>query len=128
MENPLRLPLPGLLMRVAVAFSFIYPAVSAWFDPYAWIGYFPGFLLDVAGANAELMLHGWGILEIALALWILFGRKIYVPSAIAAIALFAVVAVNPGQFTVLFRDISIALAAVSLALINYKKYGPGQNA
>ncbi len=128
MENPLRLPLPGLLMRLAVAFSFIYPAVSAWFDPYAWIGYFPGFLLDLAGANAELMLHAWGIFEILLALWILFGKKVYVPSAIAALALIAVVVANPGQFPVLFRDLSIALAAASLALINYKKYGPGSNA
>ena len=128
MENPFRLPLPGLLMRLAVAFSFAYPAVSAWFDPDAWIGYFPGFMLDLAGSNPDILLHAWGAFEILLALWILLGRKIYVPSAIAALALIAVVVANPGQFPVLFRDLSIALAAASLALINYKKYGPGQNA
>lgn len=123
MVNPLRLPLPGLLMRLAVAFSFIYPAVSAWFDPYAWIGYFPAFALAIAGNHAELMLHAWGALEILLALWILFAVRVYVPSIVCALALLAVVIVNPGQFPILFRDISIALAALSLAVVNWQKYG-----
>lgn len=123
MVNPLTLPLPGLLMRLAVAFAFIYPAVSAWFDPDSWIGYFPDFVLDLAGSNAALLLHGWGILEILLALWVLFGVRVYIPSIIMAVALMAVVIVNPGQFPILFRDVSIALAALSLALANKRKHG-----
>lgn len=124
MLNPLRLPLPGLLMRLAVAFAFIYPAVSAWFDPDSWIGYFPGFLLDLAGNSSEFLLHGWGAFEIALALWVLFGVRVYLPSIIMALALLAVVIVNPGQFPILFRDISIVLAALSLALVNWQKHRP----
>lgn len=123
MVNPLTLPLPGLLMRLAVAFAFIYPAVSAWFDPDSWIGYFPGFVLDLAGSNTPLLLHGWGVLEILLALWVLFGVRVYIPSIIMAVALMAVVVVNPGQFPTLFRDVSIALAALSLALVNKRKHG-----
>lgn len=123
MINPFRLPLPGLLMRLAVAFSFIYPAVSAWFDPYAWIGYFPAFALNSAGNNAELLLHAWGALEILLALWVLFAVRVYIPSIIMAALLMAVVIVNPAQFPILFRDISIALAALSLAVVNWQKYG-----
>lgn len=125
MVNPLTLPLPGLCMRLAVALSFIYPAVDALFHPDEWIGYFPPFLLDLAGANAELMLHGWGVIEIALALWVLFGTRVYVPALIMAAALVAVVVLNPGQFPILFRDLSIALAAISLALVNKKKHGTG---
>lgn len=123
MVNPLKLPLPGLVMRLAVAFSFIYPAVAAWFDPYSWIGYFPGFVLDLAGEHPELLLHAWGAIEIALALWVLFGKHVYVPSVIMTFALLLVVIANPGQFPILFRDISIALAAVSLALVNKRKHG-----
>ena len=123
MLNPLRLPLPGLLMRLAVAFSFLYPAVSAWFDPYAWIGYFPAPVLDLAGSNPELMLHAWGVAEILLALWVLFAVRVYVPSTIMAILLMAVVIANPSQFPILFRDVSIALAAASLAVVNWQKYG-----
>ena len=124
MLNPLRLPLPGLLMRLAVAFAFLYPAAAAWFDPYSWIGYFPGFLLSLAGSNEELLLHAWGAIEVLLALWVLFAVRVYIPSILMALALLAVVVVNPGQFPILFRDISIALAALSLALVNWQKTRP----
>lgn len=110
-------------MRLAVAFSFVYPAVAAYFDPYAWIGYFPGFLLALAGGHDLILLHAWGVFEILLALWVLFGTRVYVPALIMAAALVAVVVANPGQFPILFRDLSIALAAVSLALVNKKKHG-----
>lgn len=121
MLNPLRLPLPGLLMRLALVFAFVYPAVSAWFDPDTWIGYFPGFVLSLAGNQGELLLHAWGAIEILLALWVLFGVRVYVPSALMALALLAVVVANPAQFPILFRDLSLALAALSLALINWQK-------
>lgn len=122
MLNPLTLPLPELLLRLALASSFSYPAVSALFDPDAWIGYFPGFLLTLAGGNTELLLHVWGAIEVLLALWVLFGTRVYIPSVIMTIALFAVVLANLGQFPILFRDVPIALAALSLALLEKRKY------
>lgn len=111
-------------MRIAVAFAFLYPAAAAWTEPDSWIGYFPGFLLTLVGTNAELLLHTWGVLEVALALWVLFGVRVYIPSVLMALALFAVVITNPGQFPILFRDIPIALAALSLALVNWQKTHP----
>lgn len=123
MINPLKLPLPGLLMRLAVVFSFVYPAIAAYFDPYAWIGYFPNFVLALAGGNELLLLHAWGAFEILLSLWVLFGKRVYIPSLIMAAALIAVVVLNLPQFDILFRDISIALAALSLALVNKRKHG-----
>lgn len=111
-------------MRLAVAFAFLYPALSALTDPDAWIGYFPGFLLALAGSNTLLLLHAWGAIEILLALWVMVGVRVYLPSSIMAIALLAVVVLNPGQFPILFRDVSIALAALSLALVNWQKHRP----
>lgn len=111
-------------MRLAVAFAFLYPAVAAWSDPYSWIGYFPGFLLELAGSNELLLLHGWGAIEVILALWVLFAVRVYVPGILMALALLAVIVANPGQFPILFRDISIALAALSLALVNWQKTRP----
>ncbi len=107
------------LVRLGVAFSFLYPPIAAYFDPYSWIGYFPsfmkGFLPD------ELLLHSFGILEIIIGLWILSGIRIFIPSAIAAIMLFLIVLFNWPQLDVLFRDISIALAAVALAVMSFKE-------
>lgn len=123
MINPLHLPAPELLLRVALAVSFVYPALHALTDPYAWIGYFPPILLSAAGEHTILMLHAWGAIEVLLVLWVLFGKKVFVPSAVMAFALFAVVVANPGQFPILFRDISIALAAIALAWMHRPSHG-----
>ena len=120
----LALPRSELLLRVAVAFSFLYPPLSALSDPDSWIGYFPPFLLDIAGTNDVLLLHTFGIVEIVIALWILFGKRVFIPSMLAALMLAAIVLANPVQFSILFRDISIALAAVALAFVHHGRTEP----
>jgi len=115
--NPLRLPLPELLLRVAVAFSFLYPPIAALSDPDSWMGYFPGFILSL-GIDPLTLLHAFGAIEGVIALWILFGKKVFWPSTAAAALLIAIVVLNDIQFPVLFRDVSIALAALSLAFMH----------
>ncbi len=110
-----RVSVSELLLRIALALAFLYPPISALSDPYSWIGYFPSFLTDLAGSNAVLMLHAFGVVEAAIALWILFGKRIFIPSSIAALMLLAIIAFNFPQFPILFRDVSIALAALALA-------------
>jgi uncharacterized membrane protein YphA (DoxX/SURF4 family) len=104
----------SLLLRLGVAFAFLFPALNAFLDPYAWIGYFPPFLMGIL--PDELLLHGFGILEILLALWILSGRRIFIPSLVATVMLFAIVLFNLRDFQVLFRDIPIAFMALILTL------------
>ncbi|MES2994624.1 MAG: hypothetical protein V4681_01120 [Patescibacteria group bacterium] len=112
----MRVPLPELLLRVAVAFSFAYPPVAALIDPDSWLGYFPAFM-----PSSIVLLHIFGAFEILIALWILFGRRIWIPSGIAAVVLLAIVAFNVNQFDILFRDISIAFAAAALSALHYRK-------
>jgi hypothetical protein len=100
------------LLRIGVAFAFIYPAVSAWFNPYAWVGYFPSFIQSFV--DPMLLLHPFGALEIGIALWILFGKRIFIPSLIAVIMLACIVILNLSQMDVLFRDIPILLMALAL--------------
>lgn len=121
--NPLHLPAPELLLRAGLAISFLYPALHALTDPYAWVGYFPPFLLSLAGEHTILMLHVWGAIEVVLALWVLFARNVFIPSTIMAVALMAVVIANPAQFPILFRDVTIALAAGALAWMHRPKHG-----
>jgi len=104
------------ILRIGLAFSFLYPAISAWFNPFAWIGYFPGFLLNFAGSHDMLLLHAFGITEIIIGLWLIFGRRIFLPSCFAALYLLAIVVLNLNQMDVIFRDISIFAIAVALAL------------
>lgn len=106
-----------LILRVGVAFAFLYPPIDAFLNPYSWTGYFPafmhGFVPDL------LLLHAFGALEIVLALWILSGRKIFWPSLAASVLLIVIVCFNLPQLEVLFRDLSIAAMALALAVISY---------
>ena len=101
-------------MRTAVALAFVYPPLNALSNPDSWIGYFPPFVLTL-GIPPLVLLHGFGILEIVIALWILSGWHIEWPATLAAFMLGAIVAFNGAQFEILFRDVSIALACLALA-------------
>ncbi|MBI3634109.1 MAG: hypothetical protein HY228_00645 [Candidatus Yonathbacteria bacterium] len=103
-----------ILLRIGVAFAFLYPPINAIFNPDSWIGYFPKF---VHGIVPDLvLLHGLGVVEVIIALWILSGKKIFFPSLIAGITIISIVLFNLNNFEVLFRDLSIAMVAFALAL------------
>lgn len=110
----------SLFLRVGVAFAFLYPPLSALSDPFLWIGYFPLFLRDLV-SNDTLLLHTFGVFEIAIALWILYGKNIFYPSVLATLALLAIVFFNWSEFPVLFRDLSIATMAGALAFLHRKR-------
>ncbi|QSH39691.1 hypothetical protein JXR01_01645 [Candidatus Kaiserbacteria bacterium] len=103
------------ILRIGLAFAFIYPAVSAWFNPYAWVGYFPPIVLNLVGSNDIVLLHVFGVTEIIIGLWLIFGRKIFWPSVVASAYLVGIILLNLNQMDVIFRDISIL--AIALALI-----------
>lgn len=109
-----------LLLRIGVAFAFLYPPVAAYFDPLSWVGFFPQFLRDMVG-NDTLLLHAFGVLEIAVALWILFGKHIFIPSLLAAAMLAGIIVFNWGAMDIIFRDVSILAMALALAFAHRKR-------
>jgi len=104
------------VLRVSVAFAFLYPPFNALTQPDAWVGYFPVFVQGFVPEN--VLLHTFGILEVVLALWILSGWKVFLPAFGGAVLLFAIVLFNGNEFQVLFRDVSIAAAALALAVMH----------
>ena len=109
----------SLILRVSLAFAFIYPAVNALLDPLSWIGYFPPFLLGIV--PDEVLLHSFGVLEVLLALWVLSGWKIQIPAALMALMLLGIVVFNIPQFQVTFRDLSIMGIALALLFMPSSK-------
>lgn len=105
-----------IFLRLGVAFAFLYPPINAVFDPYAWIGYFPGFLRDILPGLG--VLHAFGIVEVAIGLWILSGKRVFLPSLIATVMLVVIVLFNLNDFQVIFRDLSIAFMALALAVMH----------
>lgn len=102
-----------LILRVGLAFAFLYPPIAAYFDPYAWIGYFPDFLREAIG-NDMLLLHSFGIVEVIVALWLLSGVRIFFPALLAALMLLGIIVFDFSQMDVIFRDVSIMAMALAL--------------
>jgi uncharacterized membrane protein YphA (DoxX/SURF4 family) len=111
--------LVSIILRVSLAFAFIYPAVSAVLDPSSWIGYFPPFLLGYI--PDMVLLHSFGAAEVILALWLLWGWKAQIPAAVMALILLAIVVFNTAQFEITFRDLSIMGMAIALIFISSGK-------
>ncbi len=111
-----------LVLRAGLAFAFLYPPLNALADPNAWIGYFPAFMRLAAHAGGIpdlVLLHGFGAIEIVIALWILSGWKIFWPASAACLMLLAIVSFGLPDFQILFRDLSIAAIALALAIQAY---------
>ena len=104
----------NLLLRIALAFAFLYPAYGFWKNPTDWIGYVPQFVKTVGIPEGTLVLL-LAVFHLAIALWILSGWRIFIPSLVAVAFLFGVVFFNANQIDILFRDISLALASLALA-------------
>ena len=103
-----------LLLRLAIAFAFLYVAYGFWTHSSNWVGYLPAFVKGLGlGENVLIMLFAG--FHLIIGLWILSGWRIFIPSLLAAVFLGAIVYFNLNQLNVLFRDVSLALAALALA-------------
>jgi|SRR3989344_2577563 len=110
----------NFLLRIALAFAFLYPAYGFWTNPNDWLGYIPLFVRTI-GFSQDVLLMLIAGLHLVLALWILSGWRIFIPSLVAAAFLGSTVYFNWNQLDVLFRDISLALAALALAHANFSR-------
>jgi len=109
-----------IVLRVGAAFAFVYPPIKALVDPITWLGYIPSFVRTLPvqlglPIDSLVLLHAFGIVEIALALWLLFGKNVRVPATLMTLILLAIVTFNSDDFDVLFRDLSIAAMTLALA-------------
>ncbi|MES2225670.1 MAG: DoxX family membrane protein [Patescibacteria group bacterium] len=105
-----------LLLRLGVAFAFIYPPIAAISDPVSWASYFPRFV-SALPIDTTILLHAFGVLEVVLALWILSGKRLRVPAIVMTILLLGIVLFNLSDLSVLFRDVALAFATLSLAFL-----------
>jgi len=109
----------SLILRLSLAFAFLYPPISALFNPYSWIGYFPDFTRGII--DDLVLLHLFGVVEVVIGAWLLWGKNLFYPSVAASVLLLGIVIFNIGQMDVLFRDISILGIALALALESFRE-------
>ena len=109
----------SLILRLSLAFVFLYVAVSSYFEPYNWIGYFPVFLKETI-PNA-ILLNSFSVFEVALAVWLLWGKRADIAALVSAAVLLGIVLFNLPLIDVLFRDIGLAGGAIALFALSRLK-------
>ena len=105
--------LAAWFLRVGLAFVFLYASVAMLFDPAEFTAYMPSFL--PMSWVETVCLPCFSVYEVALAVCLLAGRRLFAVSLLSALTMGAIVVANPDSFDLLFRNVAIACAALSLA-------------
>jgi hypothetical protein len=64
-------------------------------------------------------MYSFALFEIVLSLWLLSGKKIIIPALLAAGMMLSIIIFNLSAFNVLFRNVAILCAALSLASMHW---------
>ena len=106
---------PSFLLRLGLAATILYAAISSFISPSEWIGFFPEWMRAILPAG--LLLNGFSVFEIILAAWLLSGYQIFWAGLICAALMVGIIIFNPGALIITFRDIGLAFAALALAVM-----------
>ena len=106
----------SFLLRLGLAFTFTYAAVGSFLEPNSWIGFFPIWLRNMVPEN--ILLSGFSVYELVLSAWLLSGYKILVASALSALTILGVIIFNLGAMDIIFRDVAVLFAALSLLFLS----------
>lgn len=105
--------LASLFLRIGIAFVFSYAAISALVIPEAWIGFYPQFIRSLV--PDQVLLYGHSFAEIALALWLLSGKKTFYAAAFSGLWMLGIILGTFNIFLITFRDVAILFSAIALA-------------
>ncbi|MCR4330377.1 MAG: hypothetical protein NUV49_00635 [Patescibacteria group bacterium] len=111
----------SFVLRIGLAFSFLYPAIDSFFHPNTWIGFFPAWLVAISPVDILVLGLLFSGLEIVIAASLLFMRDPFYPTMAAVVVLAGIVMFNWSAFDIVFRDISIIGMAIALILLHGQK-------
>lgn len=108
--------LASFLLRIGLGLVFLYAALSAFLQPYSWMGYLPSWIRTASAA--PFLLNVFGLYETLLALWLFSGKKTFHAASLTSITLLAIIVVNINSLDIVFRDVSILFCAAALAVLS----------
>ena len=111
--------LANLVLRIGLAFCFLYAGIAGFLHPEDWVGWFPRFATDAI--DGAVLLNIWGVYEIVTGLWLLWGKHIFWPSLAASFSLAGLIVFNLSVMDVIFRDVTILTVAIALAIENFPR-------
>jgi hypothetical protein len=104
--------LASLVLRIGLAFVFIYVGIASFLNPGNWIGFLPSFL----SGGGFLLVHN--IVALLIGGWLLSGRGVHWASWSSGIFIFGVIVFNWGAFDIVFRDVAILGMAIALGILS----------
>ena len=107
--------LVSFILRAGLAVVFFYAAVAAFLDPTSWIGFIPPWLRKIIPTGTFLVMHS--IYQLILGFWLLSNKKTFYAAVLSAFTILAIISFNIGALDIVFRDITILLSAVALAVL-----------
>lgn len=115
--------LPIYILRFGIAFVFGYAAITGLMLPEKYMKWVPASLLQ--GLNPYLTLHQFlflfFIFELLLVVLIISGYDARLGALVMAILLLVITALNYKAFDIVFRNIGLICAALSLAILERRK-------
>lgn len=108
--------LASLLLRLGLASVLLYASVASFMSPQDWIGYLPHFLTNHFSGHL-LLLRGFSVYEIGLAVWLLTGVYLRYAAIVAALTFTGIIFTNLALLAITFRDITMVFASVALIFI-----------
>lgn len=109
---------PDFLLRIGIAFTFLYAGVSSLIEPSDWIWYVPDFTDKVIPKEISLFL--FSIAEVILGVWLISGWKTKFAALISTLILGGITLLSLNAFQITFRDVGLVLAALALFSISKK--------
>lgn len=107
-----------LILKIAVAFPLLYMAWGSYLRPKTFAAYVPSFLTHVISSN--ILLWAISVILVVIAAFILFEKRPFVPPIIASVYFALIIFLNARwgtpSFDLYYKDVSIALAALALAI------------
>ena len=115
LKDPVKIA--SFMLRVGLAIPFLYAAIAATLQPEAWVGFIPFFLKNLIPETLLLSVHS--LMNVVLALWLLSGWKTKYAAGLSAAALLTIIVANLAALDIIFRDIGLMLAALSLYALHH---------
>jgi hypothetical protein len=103
------------LLRIGLAFVFLYAATASLQHPLVWAIYLPAFLTKAIAATTLIKIVA--IYELALVVWLLSGKYVRYCALLCALTLAGIVLTNPSQLITTFRDVGLVFMALALFFV-----------
>src|SRR3989344_620375 len=105
-----------ILLQLGLSFVFAYASLEVFLNPEGFLKYVPNMVRSSPYLDKFMLLFSLG--EAVLVVWLLSGKALRLVAALSFILLVSITLLNLEYFSVLFRNVAIALAALALVVLS----------